>query len=271
MQKKFAFLSLAFALAVSSAAADDEKLTYYIPMDTALEIVPQDKTLHFSEELGVDLTAFPIPWEEQVRNAVINAGGSDTKDFVGGTKYWVPFDPIPGEENYPMQRRLFINAQRGYQRAVIHDMVAFERLQEEYSSKNKEIVDRYKAESEESLNEVLAGLKASQDKIAADKRARQRRRALEAFYENECSEFFPEDVGGCGTLGFSIVNGDSLFKVPPLKASPDGEALKPGDVFVTTPNGRVLARMDANYWVGWFKYDDRDSDVTMFSWAAIPE
>lgn len=104
----FAALSV-FSLPV--ATADDDNLTYYIPLERALEIVPQDKTKHFSDELGRDFTQWPIPWEEQVKNAVTNAGGSDTKDFVGGKKYWVPFDMIPGEESFPMQRRLFLNAQ----------------------------------------------------------------------------------------------------------------------------------------------------------------
>lgn len=143
-------------------------------------------------------------------------------------------------------------------------------MQAQYEATNKEIVDRYKAESEESLNDVLAGLRASQDKIAADKQARQRVQALRAFYENECTDFFPDDTGGCGILGFSMVPGDQLFKVPPLKASPDGDTLKQGDVFITTPEGRLVARMDANYWVGWFKYDNVTSDAATFSWAVLP-
>src|SRR5690606_10217727 len=118
--KMFSFVVAACLLFVPLSVKAEEKLTYYMDYETALKIVPKKETEYFSKELGRDFTNWPIPWEEQVRNAITNAGNSanPSGDVIGGKKYWIPFDEIPGEDKFPTMKRITLSAQRGYQKAI---------------------------------------------------------------------------------------------------------------------------------------------------------
>ncbi len=263
--KHLLFTFLAFMLCFPASAEDG--LKYYMDFDTALKNTPKKETEFFSKELGRDFTNWPQPWNIQIRNAITNAGGSDRQTgTMGGKKYWIPFDPIPGEANFPMMKRLNLNAQRGYQRAIIHDMVELEAMDKEFSTQIKTIVDKYKADSEKSMQTVLDSGNALKQKMANERASYEALKKKEAFYEKECADFFPDDAGGCSTIAFSIVNG-SVNKTRPLKSSANGGKIRKGDVFLATPKGRLVVRDDQGGWVEWFKYDDVTADVPSFSRA----
>ena len=244
---------------------DLPEIRYFMDFEEALEITPRGRTEYYSEELGRDFTQWPIPWERQVYNAITDVGGSNTQqDHIGGFEYWVPFDEIPGEASFPMMKRLNLNAQRGYQRAIVHDHVALDNELAAYRAENQRILEDYRRASEESLQTVLDSANAILAKSEARRQARAAEERRIAFYTGECQTLFPDDAGSCDILAGSLVR-DSYASVPPLKAAPDGVSPKSGDVFVTTPKGRFVARLDANYWVNWYRFDQMTAPTAILT------
>lgn len=246
-------------------ASAEENLTYFMNHEKALEITPQTETQYFSKELGRDFTSWPIPWEDQIRNAITDIGGSNdgsgTK-LAGGKKYWIPFDKIPGEESFPVMKRITLSAQRGYQRSIIYSEVELDNMQAEFSAQMKEISDRYRKESEEALQEVVDHGNELRAKIAKERKAEELKEKRAEMFEKECGKIFPDDAGGCGIFAHAAVFGD-LSKVRPLKVSPKGDKPVAGDAYISTPEGRYIARDDQGGWIEWYKYDSETSDYVM--------
>ena len=163
-----------------------------------------------------------------------------------------------------MMKRLTLSSQRGYQRSVIYSEVELDNLQAEFSGQMKEIADKYRKESEESLQKVVDHGQALKDKMAKERRARDLADMRKAMFKKECKKLFPDDGGGCGTLAHSAVFG-GLYEVRPIKFSRQGDKPIKGDVYITTPEGRFIARDDQGGWVEWYRYDDKESDYIMMN------
>lgn len=260
-------LACSFLIMPLDQAVAEEKLTYFMDHQKAISVTPQTETKFFSKELERDFTTWPIPWEEQVRNAITDIGGSNEpsgKKLVGGKKYWIPFDKIPGEDSFPMMKRLTLSAQRGYQRSVIYSEVELDKMQAEFSAQMKEISDKYRKESEESLQKVVDHGNELKAKIAKDRKKRELEEKREAMFKKECQKFFPDDGGGCNILASAAVYGD-VNNVRPLKFSRQGEKPIKGDLYITTPVGRYIARDDQGGWIEWYRYDKETSDYIMMN------
>ena len=146
MFKKLMMLTLVVCFGFGSGfgqSADADDLTYYMDLEEALKKTPQTETKWLSKEYGMDLTQWPIPWKEQVRNGITNSGFSPSGDYSHRNEYWVPFDKIPGEDSFPMKMRLKLSARRGYQKEVVHSQSTLGAIQNDFSKEMKSITDDY--------------------------------------------------------------------------------------------------------------------------------